>query len=465
MSKNVLFLRKVVCFFLLALISIRISVASFASRFDSVLSLLDESGMKCVSTNVATQAPFADGVIGDDEYALFNDFSVGSGIFLYSSDGKATVSDRYSSMEWKQALCFDDTYAYFAMKLEFPDAALHTYPHPSFGNVVSVSVFLGLDRGEDPACRNAGLENVYYFSMSEPKPVAVSGLRLKYIGDRYQLLSQISSTQVKYSDTGFVDESGTTWTGEKYLGEAGLAVAADAGSATFECRIPLGDVLITVDEKNGTDALERLKNDSDFKGSLQARISLCPLTGDEYLLASLGRSALDEISDSEESFREALISRFGQSKNTAYAVEWIPSVFSMTSVSAPSLPSQTDSDGKDGSGSETDPEIGNQENPFTDKPSVDEDQPSVPKPLPETGATVDDESVFDGLPDADDPLPENTEVLEIEAEEGSGSTLISSVMLLIAGIFMIASVIAVAYFFFKKEKEEKNNEKAKKSSR
>lgn len=429
-------------------------------------------GLKAVYGYHNETPPVLDGFVAEGEYEGETVCKPGAGLVVSAEDGTEVseeISGPFTAMEEVVHLNFDPSYFYVAIELSFSANGFSAYRHVSYGNVISVAVDLSAEDGENVAARHAGLRNVYYFSLSSPSPLAVSGTRLRYTSERFQSVTQISSTISSFKNCGYTDTDGEIWNGERYCREASLLCNEGMTRAVFECRIPVGDVLSCIDETKRAEVLTKMENGDFFCGSFLSQVSVGSLAGASCLTATTGipTKSVCTFSDDGESWNEVLIRDFGLSKSTSYAIEWLmsPLVFGADDnmFSNPSFP---DDDGK----RELSENTHDAPSPSLAAPSTTANsgiltEEKTDPPIPETEDREEDESVFDGLPDEGDHIPESTEILPIENdEEGNETGLASSLILLLAGIFMLVSVIIVAFVFFKKEKEEKNNEKTKKSS-
>ncbi|MBR4287983.1 MAG: hypothetical protein IKT50_00935 [Clostridia bacterium] len=432
-------------------------------------------GLSAVCAEKSTVAPVLDGTVLENEYNEKNTLTPSYGLTIATGDGGEGAErkrDAYKNIKETVSVFYDDWYFYISMELIAPDGNLAPYCCDPYGDVFLVSVSLGLDEGADPVSCQAVLNNNYYYSLDSSSVVAVSGVRLRKQGNALKNTLQISSSVKMFQNKGFVDDENVLWNGEKYCEEASAVLNDDFTKLSFQCRIPVGDVLLCLEETQRTDAFLALKNDKAFCGSFLSQISVGSLTDDTPLLAVSGLSAKSvcPYSETGESWNEVLVSDFGLSQETSYAIDWIMSPLFFGGKQEEESADATDSiDTSD----LTDRDLENKTNQGDACDSVGDLSGGESEKLEKTQnesvsveGLVEDESIFDHLPDAEDPLPEHTEIIPIEtdAANAESSTSFGSVLPFFAGILMLASVFIIAYVFFRKEKEEKNAKKSKKKT-
>jgi len=453
-------------FFLLAFpLAVNSSAAGSAAEF----SFPQSSEFLSVPAEKVTAAPLPDGKIDNNEYGEGEALSSFSGLYFSDADGfevTETQKEAYKNINETILVSFDDRYFYVALKLVSPEGRLGIYDHGLYGKVFSVSISLGFTKEEDLLSRQATLNNCYYFSCDSVEPVEVSGTRLRKENDSLKNVLQISSSVKAFQDRGFVDEEKTLWNGAKYCKEAAAFLNDKGSEISFECRIPVGDVLLCLKEEDRPDILSSLKDEETFFGSFLSQISVNSLTGSSPMLVTSGISAKSECTcvDSGETWNEVFISGLGLPRATAYAIDWIMTPLSFGGENSNENESRPIT-----------PDVSKNNIPGTNNKNNGETEVDVlvtPPPVSFGQAFVDhsqneglveDESVFEGLPETGENIPEHTEILPLEPEdEEETSSIWGSVLPFITGILMLVSVLIIAIIFFHKEKEEKNAEKSKK---
>lgn len=452
------------------------SISAFGAQLPEKFSFSSPKhlGLSAVYAEKNTIIPVSNEDVFENKYDGKNTLTPSCGLNIATVDGCEVAEgkrDEYKNIKETVSVFYDDRYFYIFMELTAPDGNLAPCYCDPYGDVFLVSVSLGLDEGTDPVSCQAVLSNNYYYSIDSSSVVAVSGVRLRKQGNILKNTLQISSAVKVLENKGFVDDENVLWNGEKYCNEASVALSDDFAKLTFECRIPVGDVLLCLEEAQRAEAFLALKNNKAFYGSFLSQISVGSLKGDNPLLAVSGLSAKSvcPYSETGKSWNEILASDFGLPQETAYAIEWIMSPLSFGgmheesedvthSIQASDL-TDRDLESKTDQGSACDG-VDALTGDESEKLEKIQNETNLDDGLPE------DESVFDHLPDAEDTIPEHTEIIPIEtdATKEEGSTTIGSVLPFFAGILMLASVFIIAYVFFRKEKEEKNAKKGKKKT-
>ncbi len=567
MSKKVkltLFFR---CLTIFNLFIILFRLPTFATEASekSSFSFNESLGLIAVAADKVDTAPVLDGIISEGEYVSKVEFTIAQGLSLTADSGEVVSSnylEQYSDVKENVSVSYDDEYFYVAIDLSINDGKYTAFYHQLHGNVYSFAISLGVDPLENVAARSAALRNVYYFASSSKEAIAVTGARISFINGELRNELKISSSLKALKNNGYTDKNDVLWNGEKYCKESKFVCNENKSAASFECRIPVGDVLLSLSEEKREEVLGLLQNEEEFCGSFMAQASLAGMPSSS-LMACTAVSAKDFCSyDDGKTWNEALIADFGIAPSTAYAIDYLmaPLSFGGRETSSPGndnddAPAQNENVDKDGTavnnnvnndnasdnvlvqneeqntesnlqeqqkpnssnslpnreeGKDGGSEGGNiKENNQTESNTKEENEEKdaaeqtkkeetikpedskeekineedlvtilpnseyeimLPDDFSEKNASsfdhdaFEDESVFEELPDADDNLPEHTEIIPLDSEDdGSTENVLGTVVPFLAAVLMLVSVIAVAFIFFKIEKEEKNAEKTKKT--
>ncbi len=468
------FIKKSFCFIgnaALIVLAFSLSISTAAATFSKSFSFssLENLGVAAIFANKADEAPAIDGTVSNNEYKGENILTTSDGLSFATEDGFEITEDKREALgniNETVSVSYDDRYFYVAIRLFAPNGVLLPYDHDLYGNVFSVYISLSVAAGEDLLSRQAVLSNCYYFSSDSLSAVAMSGMRLQKQDNALKNVLQISSSMEAFQNKGFLDDMNVLWNGEKYCKEAAITLNGENSLLTFECRIPVGDVLLCLENDDRSEALSALKKEKAFVGSFLSRISVNSLADSSPLCVTSGISAKSvcPFSDTGETWNKVFVSHFMIQQTAAYSIDWL-----MTPLSFGGKLENED----DGAG--------NILSAVGDKPlneSVDDKEIAHigAPPAVTTGTDVkdpvmnqdalEDESVFDDLPDPGETLPEHTEIIPIESEatKGESKNVFGSVFPFLAGVLMLVSVFVIAYVFFKNEKEEKNAKKTKKKT-
>ena len=424
-------------------------------------------GLSAISAEKTDSVPILDGTVSSGEYTNKNILTPSHGLVFSTEDSYEVSEDKKTALRnvvETVSVSYDDRYFYVAMELFDPNGAIAPYSHALYGEVFSVVISLGASPNSDLLSRQAVLKNCYYFLLDSPSAVAVSGIRLQKRDGVLKNVLQISSSAKTLQNNGFSDDEKILWNGEKYCKEAVYTLDGERSKFSFECRIPIGDVLLSLDENERREALSALKREEAFFGSFLSQISVNSLSDSAPLCVTSGilTKSVCPFSNVGESWNEAFVSDFGIAKSVANTIDWLMMLLSFG--------------GKTENGG-----TGNAIAPADGEPFgvIDDNKENVQNSTPPTVTTkrgnadflagqgaLEDESVFDDLPDVGDILPEHTEIIPIEseAEKGESENIFGSTLPFLAGVLMLTSVFLIAFIFFKRENQEKNAKNTKKKT-
>lgn len=413
-----------------------------------------------------------DGIISDHEYdggAVYRDEN---GLFLFMNgkyfDGKLGSSsvrqENFVSLAGDEIFC--------ALRLRLDRSML--------GEIVKdgescyrVSFSLGLTPGDHPVQRGSLLTNTYYFSTSDQSCIGFTGERKARSVMEESVASKPLSTYVpSYRENGYVMTDGTKWTANHYCQNAAFSLVESGSIATVivEARIPLGDALLSVHPSQREEVRRTiLSNSGTLCGSLVASVDLNAYSS---LVTGLPTDHPAVFSSEGLTLREWI----KQNCETPASGLFIPEVIPIPLYWCGDIPKITESKVSD---SETVLPIPDDSPAVTGTSALSPENttsktteviPDASVSDPSGKAVENDESIFASLPDADDLLPEDTEIVYDAKSTTSDSvkkdnSLASSILATVTGAFLFASVMVLCMYFRdsgKKEEESRDHSKRKK---
>lgn len=403
-------------------------LTAFAAALPSDFTLLDLSGFGLPNIMLSRPeiAPVLDGTISSAEYGTLTSLDSGSGLVLKGCDFSDSVK---ASQTMAVAFCGDSLYVGTSFTL--PAGFFAPQDKASYGKVYSIGFALSLSQGDHPLLREAGILQDYFFSSENSACVGVSGRRILRATDgSSRVVRQISNTLL---DCGYTDADGVLWNGPQYCRSAAFSRSRSDLRETFvfEIRIPLGDALLSVpeDERASTE-MAVLTGDGSRCGAFRTTLYL---SKDTALTCGIDSSE-PLSSDDTTAWKDALSERYGS--GTSLDVIPLPLYLAGSPIRKGSVSSAE-----------------------TSVPAVTT-QTAVMPPVPETEdreIVTEDEALFADLPDEEDMIPEETQILPYDGEEEEASpSFVGSILSILSGVLVIAAVIAI--YLLEKHKEKKDRE-------
>ncbi len=419
-----------------------------------------------------TNIPILDGVISSGEYPSFVTMRPGAGLCL-SSEKEVDANGVFQ----ENCVTSDGDYFYVALRITAPSQFSFGYSHKDMGKVYSLSVNLGMTPGEDPASRFSLLHNKYYFDTETFACVGVSGYRVYHTPEGASRFSlQISSLKEIHRENGFVDAKGDKWTASHYQKNAFFTVEIRGEECiyTAEFRIPVGDVLLSVSPDLKDTAFKIFKEKSGVLcGSFSTDFS-CPVSKESILCGIYLENSCTYLNDGR-SWYEAIADKYPNADSFLDEATFLSIPFYLSGE----IPTKEMNPLKESGIAVTSGAASKETSPkpeSTERTPKDSDNSSKTQnaysdrlvlPFLESESNLDsegDENLFSHLPDEDDCIPEDTQIVDLSDEEekdGEGeNTLLGKIILLITGLLLFASVMIFAVVLSRKERKEKaKNEK------
>lgn len=441
---------------------------------DFSLTDLSLFGIPASSLSRSTPAT-CDGRISSGEYGKGSTFDEGEGLFLLTNGSYNDLETNVSSAQQENFALLADDDIYIAFRLRCRSSTLGVIVKNQ-QSCYRVSVSLGLTPGEHPALRGSFLTNVYYFSSSDLSCVGFTGERKsRSLNEKSSFSKPLSSYVSSYSENGIVAADGTKWNAEQYCKNAAFSLNTEGDISTMivEVRIPLEDALLSVHTSQRDSVRSIIKNQTkSLCGGITTCVDLneysCIVTGLPSDHAATFASQYDTIADwMEHEFEPPFSGVYIPS------VVPIPLYLSGKPPKVSNVPStlKTAPPVSDEPVAEAIPSTTTATNEAVPDPeSVSDDLISDPT----VNSSENDESIFDSLPESDDFIPEETEIVydaqsvTTKSQEKKDS-LASNILATITGALLFASVMVLCLFFrnsnSEKESDKKKGKKKKKQNR
>ncbi len=431
------------------------------TEYARAFSLLDLSSYGAEPMQATREgAASLDGKISDGEYGKGTSFQGEKGLYLLNAStyhkGKAS-----SNLKQENYVLLSRNYVYCALRLIVPFEC---------GNVSStmqnglqsyrVTFSLGLAMGEHPALKGSLLSNSYYFSADNFSCIGFTGERIaRSVNESSIAAKPLSSFSASYRENGIVSADGTKWNADFYCKNSAfsLEVTENGTILVAEAKIPLEDLLLSVapSQRESTKTLLSAAS-ANLCGSYTTRVELnalsCVVSGVPSELPLPDSTSSQTLYDWMKSNFETPVSGLYIPKVIPIPLYWgayIPASNENTSVQ------QGENSVDTTVPSSTAPNVTNQ----TSIPTITADV-SLPQ---ESDSVENDESIFDVLPNADDTLPEDTEIVYDEKASASNEnekddSLTSTVLITVTGALLFASVMALCIYFRESDKENEKKQ-------
>ncbi len=422
-----------------------------AEALPSDFSLDDLSSFGIESLKLSRSiTPTIDGVISEGEYTATDWIYQGKGL-CFTADG--VVNNEHLDAKQKNYVALYGSFLVLAMEAQLPRNLVNAYDYNGSGPVYAVSFTLGLTPGNHPKLRASVWNQNYYFSAEDFDCAGVSGMRLvSSVEGPSRVALQLSTFRPSLSKNGFTDENGILWDGKRFSEYAAFSLVEkeDRVYAACEVMIPLEDALLSVpDEQKSTVRNSVLANQGTLCGGFSASLSFSEMC---TLVSGIPTEA-PYPDASGQTWGDALSFCYSDGEET-YGLKVIPIPLYLAG-NAPAKDSaenrvpvfETDSKSED-------------KDSFVDAPSKFLSlTPNVP--TVSSSVLLEDESVFDCLPDEGDAIPEESEILPIEKEEEEkkSTSLLGSVFTVLSGLLLLSAVIILCIYDRKREKREEEEEK------
>ncbi len=464
------------------LLSIFLFFSSFVTVFAEGWSFCDlsEIGIAPMMASFSERPTVLDGKISEGEYGSAHISALDSGLCAASFQDKALTkneTDQVLSMNPHQEsyLSFDDEYIYCGIKTSVQSEKIPSFIYEGIGNVYPISLSIGLTPGEHPANRCSFLTNTYYFSQETLRCVAVSGERIVHGVDADTRISLcISNLTEFYRENGYKDAAGILWNADYYCQKAVLEIekAAEYTVLCAEFVIPLGDALLSVSSALRDQISAQLKDKSGtLCGSFLSKV--CVSSKGASVVCGLLSSDPSPVSEKGETWKDYIKENYETPISGSFVPDFLPiPLYFLGSPPKKSdkLPENETENNLDEDTLKTEDTSPEKENP---SPSKDSNSPPLfsSNIVKNEETEVKDESIFDSLPDENDFLPEDTEIVydeskTTETEKEEKGSLIGSVFTMLAGVLLFASMIVLVFFYRNQdEKNEKEKENKTKKSK
>lgn len=395
-----------------------------------------------------------DGVLSSEEYLHSVQFRKNAGLYLMSNTSDTASSDLSDEFCQENFVSLVGDLIYCGIRLSVKNEDLS----PIVKSDVScyrISVSLGLFSGDHPALLGSLLTNTYYFSSSDFSCVGFTGQRTaRSVEERSSASKPMSTFVASQQNSGVTTSDGVKWNAGHYCEEAFLSLEKGTSITQIvaEFRIPVEDALLSVTPSQRNSVRTQLRNPNQtLWGSFTTKVDL---NSRSYLITGLPASEPASFSSDYESFFDWMDLNF----EVPVSGKYIPSVIPIplywcgdipkTSVTAVPSPHENV-----GAGS---------------APDLTTTHAEIPQAVTTTSApletkeysslhTKEDESVFASLPDRDDLLPEDTEIVYDEKsttkKKENQTSLASSILATATGVLILVSVLVLCIYFRAVEKK------------
>lgn len=462
-------LRKILFFVMVAAIILDCGLIS-QSVSAQTFSLTDLSYFSVSPMSVyRSDKAVCDGTVSLDEYEKSTTFREGSGLYLLNN-GSHSSQKIGSSVKQENFVLLSGDEIYCAIRLQLNSSMLGTIVNDNL-TCYRVSFSIGLTPGDHPALRGSLLTNTYYFSSTDYSCVGFNGERkARSVKEKTSSSKPLSTYVPSYLDNGFVSSDGVKWNGAYYCENASFSVQKNGELSTviFESRVPLEDALLSVHPSQRDLVRKTLReNNETLCGAFSTAIDL---NSSYSLVTGLPADLSATFSSSYETVRDWIRSNY----EIPVSGEYIPSLLPIPlywcgqapKVKPSTATSDTPSSGV-GDASPAVTTVTTTENQNT--PPLSSSNPSIGISDVSRAPSENDESIFDSLPDADDLIPEDTEIVYASQdttakEEEKDNSLTSSILATLTGAFLFASVMVLCLFFRDTEKRTEATKKKKRKN-
>ncbi len=467
------------------LLAVFVGFSSFLPAFAAKLNLMDFSslGIAAMEANTAKNAPVQDGTVFSDEYSSLHISDGKSGLAIASSDGKLSAKSAADlNLRQETFLSVDQNYIYCAIRLDIGSDTVGGVYKKNLGYVYPLTVSVSISPGEHPANRCSFWSNTYYFSAENAKCVGVSGERIaRSVAEETVFSLRISNISSIYQENGYLDPSGVKWDADHYRDRAAFSIVKGAKTAavTAEILIPIGDVLLSVPERERRDIAEKWQMQKDpICGSFFSQSGVFS-NGDQVILG-LPTSKPYPFSEEWGSFKEYIKENYETPKSGAFVPDYLPIPLWFFEKESFSSDLSGNGDGADQNKEFSDAQ---RQDPNTSAESTSSGKTGLKKTTSTSAFTVpnpneellfnesedhgEDESVFGSLPGEGDVLPEDTEIVYLSQSEKASAknkgSLLGSALTFSAGVFLFAAMIVLVFFVrVRKEPQEQEMNQQKK---
>lgn len=462
-------MKRLVSFLVAVFVAFSIVLPVFAEKID--LTDLTPFGISSIKGGALQKKPVQDGAICEDEYSAPHISDGKSGLEITFSDGKVSAENA-EKLKLKQEtfINLDRDYIYCAIRLLVDTETVEGIYKKNLGQVYPVSFFIGLSPGEHPANRCSFWNNTYYFSAETKTCVGVSGERIARSVEEETVFSlRISNITDLYGENGYTAPDGVKWTADHYGENVGFSMKKENGLThiTAEIIIPIGDALLAVPKSERSDVAEKLQRQTDMIcGSFLSQIGLFS-DGTQAVLGVPTEKAYPF--SEEQSIKGYIKKNYKTPVSGVFLPKFLPIPLHFfredASHSNPGscVLQPEDFEGTEFSNPDNDVLTSTITVSTSHKTSASGCEESLKQEsgilFGEKDQLEEDESIFDSLPDEDEFLPEDTEIVYLSQSEKASSekkgSLWGSVLTFLAGVFLFASMIVFVFFV----REEKGGEK------
>ncbi len=439
---------------------------------------LSSQGLPSMHGSRSNAPVLLDGKITEGEYGRCNFARWNEGIRLLSLGGQYDNGDLaplfgldLEGVLQENYLSFDNRYFYLGVRLLLPDMdMIGSYQHPKAGAVYLISVSLGLTPGEDPVERSSCLTNRYFFSADGLDCIALSGTRMINWGEgESELVLSFSSFTTEDQNIGYTDFDGLLWNSDRYRKEAVLTQEMTEGKClvTFEARIPIGDVLLSVEPARRDQISLTLKTGKgQICGSFFTQISVTDcvpgnggLTTPLCISTGIAGNSPCPFSDSGESWSCVIRNSHINSEGLICTVDYLP-----TPIYLVGGPSKVDWQEGSGTDSTVPPSEGIAgEGSLSASPDSELRKEDISQGETGGDAYTGGDRFLEDLPPLGEELPEHTEIIYLDRDESGKEdgemSLLGSILTLGAGVFLFFSVVGVSVLLRLREKQDEKNKK------
>lgn len=459
--------RKIICFLLSIFVATEILGCRLdASAKDFTFTDLSDFGISSLGVYRAPSVSI-DGTVSPSEYGSGTSFLDGSGLYLLKSDAYSDAVRPSSATVQESYVALSGEYVYCALRLRSGDGA----PIPlnkEFGPCYRVSISLSLSEGEHPALRGSALTNDYYFSAEDHTCISFYGDRIaRSLTEKAVSAKPLSSMTEKYRENGLVTSDGVLWNAAQYCNNTCFSLENVGGvsTLTFEAKIPLEDVLLSVHPTERDKIRIAVKSASrTLCGSFSSQIYLSERT---CLITGLPSS----VSFSDETLASFMERDYEKPASGLYIPKIIPVPLYWCGQPPVKerVPVSKETQNVPSSEGISSTEKASFDDSTVQNESVMNSQTSD-DPSSGTAVQENDESVFESLPDGDDLLPEETQIIydtktTTTTKKKNDNSLASSILATLTGAFLFGAVLILCiYFRDSGKREDEKNRKGKKKN-
>ena len=413
-----------------------------------------------------------DGKISQGEYSESVFFEESEGLY-FMTDGVCYKSNASARATQENFVLLCDNYVYCAVRLWLPLECGTVSPALRNGiQSYRVSFSLSLAEGDHPVYKGSLLSNTYYFSAEDGSCIAFSGERIaRSVNETSAVSKPLSTFTDSYRKNGVIASDGTKWDAEHYCKNAAFSIEEKPSGSILvaEAKIPVEDVLLSVVPSMRSAVQARLGDPpailiGSFASSVDVDAASCIVTGIPSQLLVPDSAEGQTLSDWMKKSFEVPVSGVYIPKVIPIPLHWGKEPLSESQsipVSQEKPPVTTTTI------------LSSSKTPSSSASSSVEQLEVLP-PVEEV-ILENDESIFDSLPDPDEKLPEDTEIVYDDPnskykdqEEGS---LASSILATVSGILLFGAVVVLCIHFRdggkenEKKKQDQHRSKKKKSTK